>query len=140
MPVLGIIAGILIFGNFAPSSNFIVIPLLACIGVGAWGFFTALSRPYAMRRLYKQMNNGRPEGTLSELELSEGTLILRLPGISEARFLPAAICYYVEDEKVALLYVARKRFLPIPKRAMDEAGWQALREWIASREAGTISC
>ena len=68
-------------------------------------------------------------------QFDEQQLISARPGSSEGRFQWNAIEDYAEDERLAILYVQRKLFLFVPKRAMDEAEWERLRAIAAERKA-----
>jgi hypothetical protein len=131
LPVVGLIALLLLAGHFLPMTNSIVISVASgLVGVGAWGFIMAILRPLSLRRLYKQMKNGRPDDAELGLEIADGQLISRVPGVSEGRFFPAAVIRFIENDRIALLYVAKKRFLMIPKHAMNETEWSELRAWL----------
>jgi hypothetical protein len=131
LPVVGLIALLLLVSHALPMKNSLVL-IVACglVGAGTWGFIMAILRPFSFRRLYKQMKNGRPDDAELGLEIVDGQLISRIPGLSEGRFFPAAILRFVENDKVALLYVAKNRFLMIPKPAMNETEWSELRAWL----------
>jgi hypothetical protein len=131
LPVVGLIVLLLLVGHALPMKNSLVV-IVACglVGAGTWGFIMAFLRPLLLRRLYKQMKNGRSDDAELGLEIADGQLISRIPGLSEGRFFPAAVLRFVENDKVALLYVAKKRFLIIPKSAMNETEWSELRAWL----------
>jgi len=132
LPALGLIAFVLLQFHFLPTTNGPIIAIASgTMAAGAWGLIMALIRPFSMRRLYKQMKNGRGDDAELELEIQDSQLISRIPGMSEGRFLPAAIQRFIENDKIALLYIAKKRFLLVPKKAMDEEGWSSLRSWLA---------
>lgn len=81
-----------------------------------------------------QMKNGRGDNDPIEFEITDEELISRIPGTSEGRFRRNGIHKFVENEKVALLYVAKLRFLILPKRALNDEQWLSLRQWLAKGE------
>ena len=133
LPVAGLIALLLLTSHALPMKNsLVVIVAWGLVGAGIWGFIMAILRPFSFRRLYKQMKNGRSDDAELGLQIADGQLISRIPGLSEGRYFPAAIRRFVENDKVALLYVAKNRFLMIPKPAMNETEWSELRAWLGS--------
>ena len=60
-------------------------------------------------------------------------LISRRPCLSEGRFQRAGILAFVEDEHIALLFVRKKLFLPVPRRALNAEGWAELRLWLGDK-------
>jgi hypothetical protein len=114
-------------------------PLVAGIlGAVAWiGLYCPIMYPIQIRRLYRAMKNGRDDSAPLILEWNEHEMISRVPGLSEGRFLPAAIRDFAEDDNIALIFFAKNKFLMVPKRAMSESGWQELRHWMAKRGEAT---
>jgi hypothetical protein len=68
------------------------------------------------------------------LELTEDQLISILPDRSEGRFMWAALPDFAEDEKIALVFVKKKQFIFIPKRAIPEEAWAFIRSHLHSRK------
>jgi hypothetical protein len=131
LPALGLVAFLLLETKMIPSANAPLVAIASGImAAGAWGLIMALIRPFSLRRLYKQMKNGRGDDADLELALEDGQIISRVPGMSEGRFLPPAIQRFVENDRIALFYVSKKRFLVNPKRAADEEGWSSIRQWL----------
>jgi hypothetical protein len=132
LPALGLIAFLVMHFDFVSRKNGLIVVIASgLMGAGAVGLIMALIRPLSLRRLYKQMKNGREDDAELELELQDGQLVSRVPGRSEGRFLPAAIQRFVENDNIALLYVGQKRFLVIPKTALSEEAWLSVRGWLA---------
>ena len=103
----------------------------AWIPPGVLGLYFAILPPLVrwnqIRRLW---NNAQPKKYRDrpiQLQFDEEQVISSRPGESEGRFFWNAFEDYVEDEKLALLYVRRKLFLFIPRRAMPEDEWQRFR-------------
>ena len=131
LPVLGLISIALLiwdirFRDFEFSPGFAGI-----LGGMAWfGLYVPLCRPFLLRRLYKRMKNGRPEGSPTEIGIEGGELISRLPGLSEARFKRPSIVGSIENETMMLLFVGKKIFLILPKLALPEVALQEVKEWL----------
>jgi len=114
--------------------------------VYAWGGFAALGlwcaiaiplmRIYTIRRCWKRLLPDSAKKSIRseirvELEMNGEQLISALPGRSEGRFLWSGLIDYAEDEELALVFIKKKMFLFIPRRAMDDAGWNQLRSHFA---------
>jgi hypothetical protein len=130
-PVLGLMAlGALVWDVVFRHFGFD--PMVGGILAGvAWiGIFCFVRRPFLVRKLYKHMLNGRPEGSPLELGIEGDQLVYRVPGRSEGRFYRASVNEFVEDDNLALLFVSKKNFLMIPKRAMPQEAWQQVKNWL----------
>ena len=92
-------------------------------------------RWWQIRRLWDRTQPKKYRGEPVTFQFDEQQLISARPGSSEGRFQWNAIEDYAEDERLAILYVQRKLFLFVPKRAMDEAEWERLRAIAAERKA-----
>jgi hypothetical protein len=102
----------------------------------AWfGLWIPPMRIMNYRRLYKQMKNGRSDDYVLELEISGNELISRVPDISEGRFFRKAILAFLEDDKIALIYVAKNKFLLLPKHSLTPFQINTIHDWIAQRGA-----
>ena len=84
-------------------------------------------RWWQIRKLWNQAQPKKYRGKPVTLQFDEAMIISARPGDSEGRFYWTAIEDYAEDERLAIVYVRRKLFLFIPKRAMDEPEWARLR-------------
>ena len=94
-----------------------------------------LSRWLQIRRLWARAQPEKYRGQPVTFQFDEQQLISARPGSSEGRFQWSSIEDYAEDERLALLYVQRKLFLFVPKRAMEEAEWARLRLLASERKA-----
>ena len=138
VPLLALAALAALIYDFVPGHAFLpahVGPYLAGL-VGA-GLYLAILRPIAIRRSYRQTRGGRPADAPVEFELTGTEIISRIPGRSEGRFLPSAVISFAEDDRIALIYVAKKRFLFVPKTALTAAQWTMVRHWVAQRKEKT---
>ena len=88
-----------------------------------------------IRRLWDRAQPKKFRDQPVTLQFDAQQIISARPGSSEGRFQWTAIEDYAEDERLALLYVQRKLFLFVPKRAMDEAEWDRLRAVALTRKA-----
>ncbi len=82
-PVLGLIAFILLQFHLLPTTSAPIVAIASgLIAVGVWGLIMAMIRPFSLRRFYKQMKNGRSDDVELELQIHDGQLISRIPGVS----------------------------------------------------------
>jgi YcxB-like protein len=145
LPIVGFIVGlpfILSLLGYQPSwadalSGFSVL--------GLWfAFAIPLVRFYTVRKCWKRLlPDSLPRSIRTEIpvgmEMTSDQLISSLPGRSEGRFMWPALVDYAEDEKLALVFVKKKFFLFVPRRAMDDAGWIQLRSCFANSRTSS-SC
>jgi hypothetical protein len=134
-PVFGLLAlGVLIWDVVFRHFGFD--PIIGGILAGvAWiGIFCAIRRPFLVRKLYRQMLNGRPDGSPLELGIEGDQLVYRVPGRSEGRYYRASVNEFVEDADLALLFVTKKNFLMVPKRALPQEAWQQVNNWLSTPE------
>jgi hypothetical protein len=103
-------------------------------GIAWFGLWFLIMRPIVYRRLYKQMKNGRSDDAILELEIAGNEMISRIPGISEGRFFRKALFAFKENESIALIYLAKNKFLLLPKRTIDDEHMQQIREWVSQKE------
>lgn len=137
-----------------PVAGFIVgVPLIASIfgvrtdllrkweyvsGLGLWlAISIPAMRVYSVRRGWKRiLPDGAGRSIRTELavalEFNEEQVISVIPGRSEGRFFWKAIVDFLEDERVALLFVGKKVFLFLPKEALPEVAWSEIRSLVAS--------
>jgi hypothetical protein len=131
LPAIGIVsAGMLVWDIV--FRHFMFTPALggALAGLAWFGLYCPIRQPFLIRKLYKEMLNGRPEEAPLELGVEGQELVSRVPGKSEGRFHRGAIIACVEDESLALLFVAKKKFLIVPKHSLPEAGWLEIKTWL----------
>ncbi|AFL89843.1 hypothetical protein Terro_3629 [Terriglobus roseus DSM 18391] len=131
LPVLGLVCAAILAWDIT-ARHFAFTPLAGGVlaALTGFGLFVLVMRPVNVRRLYKQMKNGRPENEPVELEIEGDEMISRLPGLSEGRFRRAAVVDFAEDDHIALLFVAKNKFLLVPKRALNESQWAAVHAWL----------
>jgi len=83
-----------------------------------------------MERVYKAIN-GDPKRPLQVyLEIDGDILVSGIEGKSEGRFQRAAICETAEDDQMLLLFLARKRFIYIPKTLLPIGAIEEVRSWL----------
>ena len=133
MPVLAVfVFAFLVWGEKLHDTS--VSPWLGgLLFVVIWlGVYCPVSRRIQLGRRYRDMKNGRADTDPLEFEWNGEEIISRVPGLSEGRIQPAALKGFAEDERVALIYVAKNRFLVLPKRMMLESDWAELRHWLSA--------
>jgi len=107
-------------------------------GLGLWfAIAIPLIRIYSLRRCWRRLLPDSIKKSMRseipvELEINDEQLISILPGRSEGRFFWSALVDFAEDERLALVFIKRRMFLFIPRRAMDDAGWIQLRSHFAN--------
>ena len=95
-------------------------------------FAVVILRPFNLRRCYRKMRNASgiaPNGSV-RFSFDESGVTSSVVGRSEGRFYWNAIQDFAEDDRLALLFIGKKHFLYIPKRAMNEEGWKSLRAMV----------
>jgi hypothetical protein len=98
---------------------------VACIGLGVAFGLPARYR-LGVRRAFNQRNvlaNGKP----MYCEFDDSTVHFVVPGGTEIGYPWGTFTDYFENDKVAVLFVKDAAFHTIPKRAMDEDGWDEFR-------------
>jgi hypothetical protein len=137
LPILGLLTGLAWAASSFDSAPDWVSNVAAFAGAGLWlAFFIPAMRLYSIRKCWKRL---LPESAKKSvrtdisvaLEMTSDQIIVVLPGTAEGRYFWSAIVDYAEDERLALVYIKKKNFLFIPRRAMDEAGWAELRFHLA---------
>jgi len=102
----------------------------ALYGVLIAGILIPLSRPWQLKRTYKALN-GDPNVPLSiYLAFEENMLISGIEGKNEARFQRSGVCNTIEDKDMLLLFVAKNRFLYLPKASLPEGALAAVYRWL----------
>ena len=121
------------------STDYRDLPFVGGITAGLlWmSFIFLLNRKLTIRRGYRNLF---PKGVtpITRLTADEAQLISAIPGRSEGRFFWAAIEDYAEDDRMALLFIRRKLFLMVPRRALNEAQWGELRA-LVTRKRGQVT-
>jgi hypothetical protein len=95
--------------------------------------FICLFRPFNLRKIYKRNLPDGAKSCAATFSFGEEGVASGIVGRSEGRFHWNALLQFVENEKVALLYVKKKLFLCVPKRAMPEEEWQQLRAYFQNK-------
>jgi hypothetical protein len=131
LPVSGAISAVLLIWDIG-YRHFKFDPVFAAVlgGLAWFGLYMALYRYLLLRKLYKRMKNGRPEGSPTEIGIEGDELVSRRPGLSEGRFKRPAVVGSIEDEKMLLLFVGKKIFFILPKAALPEAAVQEVKAWL----------
>jgi hypothetical protein len=134
LPALGWMAAALVFIDMV-SNQFSLpswgVDLLILFGL--WSIMIPLTRHRLFKRRYRQMKNGRSDSDPLALKFTDMFIAQMIPGMGEGRHYRATIEKFVEDDKVALIYTGKLRFLLIPKRAIPQDDWPLIRGWIAGR-------
>jgi hypothetical protein len=135
VPVLALLMGAWCIYAAATHQVYLLRSLLPA---AAWLVFMSLWMPIMriinLRRRYKRMIPPGEKGDVPvSFDFNEEGVSSTIPGRSEGRFYWSVIVDYVEDQKMALLFVHKKLFLYVPKRAMDEQAWASLRALITEK-------
>jgi hypothetical protein len=119
------------------------LPSTSGFGLAAWLTFCSavatirvvLLRPWNLRRCFRKARklSGLNTDVPTKITFDHDGITSGIPGRSEGRFFWTAFHGFAEDSRLVLLYISPKRFLFIPKRAMDEEHWQALRQAAQAR-------
>jgi hypothetical protein len=113
-------------------------PLLAPTFFFVWmSVWVVALRPWHLRRCYKKLlPPGQKKLIPAEFSFDDQGVVSSIPGRSEGRFFWAGILDYAEDEEMALLFIRKKNFLFVPKRAMDQVAWEYLRAQLQQHRIG----
>ena len=143
LPISGLLVGIL-FAIAMLSGR--TEGMAAYAGLAAGGVWLACFIPtmqwYGRRKIWKQLIPPEIETRSAKtaisvsLEFNESQLISTIPGRSEGRFFWPAILDFAENDQVAILFIHKKQFLFVPKRALPEFAWADLRKHLASTAGG----
>ena len=98
-------------------------------------------RPWNLKRVYKKQRKTWGTDSFDEAIFGFDETAVRsgYSGKREGQFNWDSIVDYAEDPKVFLLFISKKAFLYIPKRAMNEEQWQSLRE-LLQRNGKELAC
>ena len=139
LPIIGLfvaIPGILSMSDVGP---YWFKSFEAFVFLGLWvGLFIPIWRIFCMRRLWKRLVPPNIKGSKMKaeipvvLEFNDEQVINGIPGRSEGRFFWTAIPDFAEDDELALIFIQKKNFLFIPKRALPETAWAELRRLVAT--------
>jgi uncharacterized membrane protein YhdT len=106
-----------------------------CTALMIW---VVLLRPWTLRRCFKKMKRlgGISNENPVRFTFDDAGVTSTVVGRSEARFFWSAIQGFAEDASIALIFISEKRFLFIPKRAMDDVGWDQFHAIIRANLRG----
>jgi uncharacterized membrane protein YhiD involved in acid resistance len=92
-------------------------------------------RPWNLKRLYKKQRKTAGVEALNAVRFSFDESLVRsgYPGRSEGQFSWDAIGDYAEDKEIFLIFISKKMFLYIPKRAMADEQWNELRDMLQAK-------
>jgi hypothetical protein len=118
-------------------------------GLAAWltfcaamaTLFVVVLRPWNLRRCFRKMRkaSGLTGDTPTRFTFDANGVVSAVPNRSEGRFFWTAIEDFAEDSSIALLFIGKKRFLFVPKRAMNEPEWEALRQTVRAKLGATYA-
>lgn len=99
-------------------------------GLIGGGVVCPLLRPWQIRRTYKMCSSDPSGRNEFYLEVEGATLLSGIKDRSEGRFQRSSICDVVEDENVMMLFLAKKRFLYLPKKKLPPEAFDEVRSWL----------
>jgi len=89
-------------------------------------------RIFRLRRAYKKSVFAKHEPGIA-LAFNDEYFVSGLPGRSEGRFLWSALYDFAENDRIALIYTSKRRFVVVPKHAMPSDSWDTLRALVPRR-------
>jgi hypothetical protein len=125
------VIGVLIIGFFThmyyrngseAADPFAFLPIVGVAAIIGPPIFYRLK----LRQAHRERTALSPQGRV-RLDFDEETVRFTIPDKAEVSYPWASFTKYIETEKVATLFVEKSVFHTIPKRAMDDEGWSALR-------------
>ena len=106
--------------------------LVGFAAAGLWlTFVSVVLRPLTWRRAFRKLLLPGETQMNSEFSFDDNGVFTGITSRSEARFFWNSILRYAENSEIALLFIRKKLFLFVPKRAMDEPEWKRLRALVA---------
>jgi hypothetical protein len=91
------------------------------------GILNPIMRIYQLRKIWKNIPPPGMKTAPVELEWNSEKITSRLVGRSEGSFFWNSLLGYEENEQLILLFIRKKQFLFIPKRALSEAAQAEIR-------------
>lgn len=129
LPGIGALLALAAVYAWATHNSILLAPLAPAAGGGLWiAIFIPLTRWFQLRKAWRNSVPKALEGKPVTLQFDDEQIISTIPGRSEGRFFWSAILDFIEDDRLALLYVREKLFLYIPKAALPDSAWQRMRE------------
>jgi hypothetical protein len=104
-------------------------PLLFGIECGlAWiSIYLPLWSYYSTRKCVRQIFQDQGKERIILLEVTDEFVLSTIQGVSEGKYFWNENMALVSDARVVLIYVAKKRFIPIPMRSLSESQLQELQ-------------
>jgi hypothetical protein len=137
LPILAV-GGALAFTFLDMSKLTRLAPLL--FGVEAalvWlSLFLPIMRFINVRRSFKRVFRPKGQDKSIEIEVTNECIRSVIQGVSEGKFFWNEDMALEQDDKVILIYVAKKRFVPIPASALSVTQQQELRSIFEAKKAG----
>ena len=140
LPIVGLLACAMFIATIYGFHPELRSPFAGFAAAGLWlALFIPVMQFFGRRRCWKRMVPVGMKGKAKSVEIpasfefNEEQVISAIPGKSEGRFFWPVILDFIEDDKIALLFVHKKRFLFIPKRAMPTEVWDELRKVSATK-------
>ncbi|HZY61989.1 MAG TPA: YcxB family protein [Edaphobacter sp.] len=140
LPIVGLLSCALFVASrygFYPESS---ASFAGFAAAGLWfALFVPIIQVVGRRRCWKRLIPTGMKGKSKSIEIpvslefNDEQVISAIPGKSEGRFYWSAIVDFAENEKIVLLFVHKKRFLFIPKRAMSADTWNEFRNLLISK-------
>jgi YcxB-like protein len=130
LPVVGLAVGIVSLVAYLRQDGeiFWVLFWPACIGLGFAFGFPARYR-IGIRRAFDQ-RNALAKGKPMYCEFDDSTVRFIVPDGTEVSYPWGSLTDFVENDRVAVLFIGQAAFHTVPKRAMDEDGWAQFRQLV----------
>lgn len=94
----------------------------------AWiSLYLPLWNYYGTRKCVRQIFQDQEKERIILLEVTDEFIRSTIQGVSEGKYFWNENMAIASDAKVALIYVAKKRFIPIPTRSLSESQLQELQ-------------
>jgi len=118
-----------IYGFFFFSQDTLATLVGANGGLLLLAILVPISYRIELKRNYKLRTSLAVDATVS-LDFNDQTICFTIPSRTEVSYPWTSFTDYSEDSIVGTLFVGKAAFHTIPKRAMDEAGWSELRQYV----------
>jgi YcxB-like protein len=130
LPIVLLAVGILSLPEYMKSSGGVLNGFFwpVCLGLGAaWGL--PVRYRMALRRAFKLRNTLAKDKPMF-FDFDETTVRFIVPGGTEVTYSWVAFTNYLENDRVAVLFIQPEFFHTVPKRAMGEEGWSLVRSYV----------
>jgi len=91
---------------------------------------------YSTRKCYKQIFQASGKKRTIELDVTDESVRSVVPGVNEGKFFWNENMAFVADDRVILVYVAKKRFILIPSSFLSQAQVKELQATISRNKVG----